>query len=155
MRVGDGFAMGFRALALGRWHTGPGGLALARQTNDLQTVARRALEHLEQAMLHFRNQGLDPWLLFASIQQVKAYSDLGDFEAVNELFKRATSEINRFPVFMSHVQEAAGQIQLATGDPEGPANLHKAISAAEESGLLLRREVLIHNYKPYVGVGGG
>jgi hypothetical protein len=151
-RVGDGFALGFLALALGRWHTGPGGLALAQKINDLQTIAQRALQYLETANLHFRNQGMDPWLLFAVVQKAKALSDLREFDAARGVFDRASPWLIRFPVFVSHMQEAAGQIQFATRDPEASVSFQKAIAAAEQSGLHLRRDVLIHNYGAQTGV---
>ena len=46
-RVGDGFALGMRSLALGRWHVGTGGLALAQSGN--RAIALQGLEYLEQA----------------------------------------------------------------------------------------------------------
>jgi SIR2-like domain len=151
-RVGDGFAIGFLALALGRWHTGPGGLSLARQTNDLKTIAQRAQQYLQTADLHFQNQGMDPWLLFAAIQHAKALSDLQYFDAVNEVLNRTAPELDRFPIFVSHVREAAGQIQLSIGDSNAPANFRSAIEAAEESGLHLRRDLMIEHYGAQAGV---
>jgi hypothetical protein len=150
-RVGDGFAIGFAALALGRWHVGPGGLALASQSKEHQEIAQRALEYLDTAVQQFQNQGMDPWLLFVAVQQAKALADLQDFEAVSQLFQNVQPGLARFPVFASHMQEAAAQIQLATGDPDAAESLQKAISAAEESGLRLRRELLLKNYKLEVG----
>jgi hypothetical protein len=151
-RVGDGFAIGFLALALGRWHTGPGGLALARKNNDLKTIAQRAEQYLQTADLHFRNQGMDPWLLFAAIQHAKALSDLQDLDAVNEVLNRTAPELDRFPVFVSHVREAAGQIQLSIGDSNAAANLRMAIEAAEQSGLHLRHDLMVEHYGAQAGV---
>jgi hypothetical protein len=153
-RVGDGFSLGFLALALGRWHTGPGGMALARQTKDLKTVAQRALQNLETANQHFQNQGMDPWLIFAAIQQAKAMADLRNFDSVNELFNQADSDLTRFPIFASHLYEAAGQIQSMTGNTDSSVSFQKAIAAAEESGLRYRQETLSHHYGAPTGVAG-
>ena len=154
-RVGDGFAIGFLALALGRWHTGPGGLALARQTGDLPTIAQRALQYLDEAVFHFRNQGMDPWLLFAAVQQAKALSDLQNLDAVGEVFNSVMPELNRFPVFGSYVGEAEGQIQLAIGAPEAAESLRKAIEDAKGSGLHLRYELLVSRYQTQLGAATG
>jgi hypothetical protein len=78
-RVGDGFALGMRSLALGRWHVGPAGLALGRVT-DSEVVAKRALEHLQHAVSVFQRQGMDPWVMYAVVQQVKAHADLLQFD---------------------------------------------------------------------------
>ena len=113
-------AIGFLALALGRWHTGPGGLALAQRKNDHFGIARTALEYLGTADDQFQKQGMDPWRIFVAVQQAKALADLQDFDQMYSIFQQASPELERFPVFASHMQEAAGQIQLATKDPTPP-----------------------------------
>jgi hypothetical protein len=154
-RVGDGFAIGFLALALGRWHTGPGGLALAQQTGDVQAIAHRALQYLETAEVHFRNQGMDPWLLCTAVQQGKALSDLKNFDAVAEVFNRVRPELDRFPVFASYVQEAVGQIQRFQGDPDFEQTLRRAVASAETSGLHLRHELLLSRYTAQPNASAG
>ena len=74
-RVGDGVAAGWYALALGRWHAGVGGLALA-QSVGRETVAVRALQSLDLAVECFSRQGMDPWIVLALTHAAKAYADL-------------------------------------------------------------------------------
>lgn len=154
-RVNDGVAIGFLALALGRWHTGPGGLERARQTNDIRTIARRALEYLGTAIERFRNQGMDPWLLYAEVQAAKAMSDLRDFDAVNAMFEKVEAGLHRFPILDSYVHEAAGQTQVAFGDSTAAVSFQKAIAAAEQSGLRFRHETLVQRYGVQVGGATG
>src|SRR6185369_2019268 len=97
--------------------TGPGGMALARQANNLAQVAQRALEYLNTASVQFRNQGMDPWCLFTEVQRAKALTDLQDLDAVEEVFKRLLPELDRFEIMASYFLETVGQIQLATGQP--------------------------------------
>ena len=82
-RVGDGFALGMRSLALGRWYVGAGGLTLA-QNGDPTAIAQQALAYLQQASRWFLNQGMDPWVLFSTVQQAKAYADLHRFDDAQE-----------------------------------------------------------------------
>jgi hypothetical protein len=145
-RVGDGVAIALLALAVGRWHTGPGGLAHARETGDYEGNARMALEYLATASGYFGKQGMDPWQIFVAVQQAKALADLREFDAVYEMFQQASQGLQRFPVFASQVQEAAAQIQLATEDPDAAESLRMAIAAAEQSGLKLRAETLREHY---------
>jgi SIR2-like domain len=143
IRVSDGVALGFRALALGRWHVGAGGLALASATNDRAGVANRALECLNEASNHFQKQGLDPWLLFTKIQAAKALADLGDLARVHDVFENnAQTLLPRFPILTSHQSEAVAQIEAARNDPDAGKIYEAAIASAEESGLFARRETL-------------
>lgn len=144
-RVGDGFALGLRALALGRWHVGVGGLAIARAT-DSETVARSALAHLNEAVGYFQNQGMDPWVLFARVQQAKAYADLRDFDEGQACLDIVVEGLERFPILASHAHEAVGQGRTMWGDEKAIESFQAAVDAAEESGLLARREVLIQQY---------
>jgi hypothetical protein len=152
-RVGDGVAIGFLALAIGCWHTGLGGHALARENSDYLGIARAALEYLATANEQFEKQGMDPWLIFVAIQRAKAFGDLQDFDAMDYSFQQASPGLKRFPVFASHLQEAAGRFQLARKDPYAAESLRKAIGAAERSGLNLRAERLKKIYGAKAGMG--
>jgi Protein of unknown function (DUF1156) len=109
-RVGDGFALGMHALALGRWHVGAGGLALASATGRV-AGARRSLALLREAVDYFRNQGMDPWVLFALVQQTKAHADLHRFDEAQACIDAAVEGLERFPILASHVYEAVGQVR--------------------------------------------
>lgn len=140
-RVGDGFALGLRALALGRWHVGAGGVALT-QTSDPATVARQALTHLDEAARWFEKQGMDPWQLFLMVQRAKAYGDLRDWDSAQACIDAAVAGMGRFPVFASFVYEAIGQLRLMYGDPSAVDSFMAARQAAEDSGLRARAESL-------------
>lgn len=140
-RVGDGFALGMRALALGRWHVGAGGLAIARAT-DSATVAQKSLALLTEAVRYFRNQGMDPWELFALVQQTKAHADLHQFDDAQACIDAAVEGLERFPILTSHVYEAAGQVRTMLGDTNAVESFQVALEAAEKSGLLARCETL-------------
>lgn len=43
---------------------------------DPATVALHALTYLPQDSTLFQRQGMDPWLLFSSVPQVKVHADL-------------------------------------------------------------------------------
>jgi len=139
------------ALALGRWHTGPGGLALAHQTQELKPVAERALQYLNTAIAKLNDQGIDPWVLFARIHAAKAWFDFGELDAAERMLSDSRQMLDRFPVFVSHAQEAVGQMRLAIRNPDAGASLRNAMSAAQTSGLTLRRDLLAQNYGAHVG----
>ena len=141
-RVGDGFALGMRALAHGRWLVGVGGLSQAKVT-DSTTVARQALAQLTEAIRFFRNQGLDPWVLFARVQQAKAYADLGQIDNAQTCIEAAAVDLERFSILVSHVHEAVGQVRKMVGAPDALKSFQAAQEAAEQSGLLFRRETLL------------
>jgi hypothetical protein len=141
-RVGDGFALGMRSLALGRWCVGPGGLATARATGP-EPVAQRALAHLGEALGHFCNQGMDPWGLFALVQRAKAHADLHQFDEGQDCINIVGEGLKRFPILASHLYEAVGQARTMWGDPNAVESFQAAVDAAEESGLLARREWLM------------
>ena len=111
-RVGDGFAAGFRALAMGRWHVGGGGLALARKGKG-PAVAARAMAYLEEAARSFGRQGMDPWRVFTGIQQTKALMDLGRYEELDPAVSALEKELYRFPIQASHLYEAVWQMEGA------------------------------------------
>jgi hypothetical protein len=77
-RVGDGFALGMRDLARARWHLHINHVqGLATPTSaDLATSAQQSLRLLNNAMEYFERQAMDPWLLYARVQAVKAFADL-------------------------------------------------------------------------------
>jgi len=149
-RVGDGFALGMRAVALGRWHVGAGGLEVAR-TAGTETVAARALAHLQEAVQYFGNQGMDPWTLFALVQQTKAYADLRQFEKAQECIDAVRGGLQRFPVLASHALEAVAQVRTMCGDENAVKSFRSAVQAAEDSGLLARRDRLLQ----YVRLSAG
>jgi SIR2-like domain len=150
-RVGDGVGIGFLALALGRWHTGPGGLDLAKQKNDYPGIAQTALQYLSTADLQFQNQVMDPWRIFVAVQQAKALTDLHEFDDVGSLFQHVKPGLERFPVFLSHMHEAVGQYQFIRRDPDAAESFRRAIGAAEQSGLHLRAETLREHYGAQAG----
>lgn len=146
-RVGDGFALGMRALALGRWHVGVGGLSIASATGSV-TVAQRALAFLKDAIEYFRNQGMDPWVLFALVQQMKAHADLHQFDDAQACVNAAVEGLERFPILASHVYEATGQVRTMWGDANAVESFQAALEAAEKSGLLARSETLVRYVSP-------
>ncbi|MCX6543103.1 MAG: SIR2 family protein [Acidobacteria bacterium] len=143
VRVGDGFALGMRELAIGRWHVGVGGLAIAREASG-ESVAQVAIAHLEQAILHFRNQGMDPWVLFSLIQLAKAHMDLRQFDQAQAFVDQVAEGLERFPVLATHLHEAIGQGRMMWGDVNALESFQSALDTAEESGLFARRETLAH-----------
>ncbi|HEY1242837.1 MAG TPA: SIR2 family protein [Bryobacteraceae bacterium] len=147
-RVGDGVALGFRAMALARWYTGPGGRETIKQPRDVLTLGRQALLYIDEACGYFRNQGMDPWLVFAGMQQAKAYCDLQDLDAVAKALDQIQPVLDRFPVFDSHVHETVGEIQFAIGNKHAAESFEKAIQAAEQTGLELRKKMLEERYGP-------
>jgi len=141
-RVGDGFALGFRKLALGRWYVGPGGIALAQRTGERQAIAEQALAHINEAASVFQKQGLDPWALFTALQRAKALMDLSLFDELQLCMDNLRNDVDRFPIFASHLYETAWQIQRVHGNPEAEENYRKAVQFAGGSGLALRKELL-------------
>jgi hypothetical protein len=141
-RVGDAVSMGMRALALGRWAVGTGGLAYAQEAGR-EPVARQALSLLDDAVGFFEQQGMDPWALYAIIQQSKALADLRAFDQAEEWLRRVEEGLARFPVLASHLYEAMGQIWAMQGKDDAATYFQWALEAAEESGLGERRESLV------------
>lgn len=143
-RVGDGFALGFRLLALGRWYVGNGGMALAQHGSSPADVAQRAIDFLKPAAMYFSNQGMDPWMLFVKLQQAKAYSNMRRYDEAQECINNVNEGIERFPILASYLYEVVGQLQLMTGnDTDAKENFNKAVNAAAESDLLKRHETLL------------
>ncbi len=140
-RVGDGVALGMRALALGRWHVSAGAIALVDRVGS-GPVAQQALAHLEEAVGHLGRQGMDPWVLYAVIQQGKAYANLREYDDAQVCVDTVLEGLDRFPVLASHLHEAAGLIRMTWGDENAGESFVAAIEAAEESGLYGRRERL-------------
>ncbi|MCU1237168.1 MAG: hypothetical protein JWP63_5135, partial [Candidatus Solibacter sp.] len=141
-RVGDGFALGFRALAIGRWHVGAGGLALARG-GEGRAVAERAMENLEEAARLFEQQGMDPWGVYAGVQQTKALMDLGRYQELDPAVRALEEEVNRFPILASHLYEAVWQMERAFGKADAEEWYRRALGCAEESGLEWRVKMLV------------
>jgi len=141
-RVGDGFSLGMRSLALGRWYVGPGGLALAAASSG-SAVARKALEHLQTAISFFERQGMDPWILYSEIQMTKALGDLHEFKAAETLFdERINPLLQRFPILGAHAQEAAWQLQRMLGRDDAVEYLDLAVQAAALSSLAGKYQML-------------
>jgi len=122
-RLGDGFALGLRALAIGRWHTGAG------------LAPEQALASIDEAMTWLDRQGMDPWFLFALLQRSKALADLGRFDEVTETMNAARRMLDRFPVLASHFFEVDGQLRMMTGDESARDSFLTAIDAATDSGF--------------------
>ena len=144
-RVGDGVALGMRALAVGRWYAFlnglVNGLAIAGLA-DRATVAQRSLGLLNDAMGHFRNQGMDPWQLYVSLQFLKVLADLHQFDDVQLCINNCIKGLERFPILASHFHDAVGQVQTMVGDVNAAKSFRAAVQAANESGLLARFETL-------------
>lgn len=139
-RVGDGLACGFRALALGRWLVGSGGLALAASSPGAAAdVAGRALGELGTADTLFERQGMDPWVVYSLVQQAKALADLHRFDDAQEKVTRAAQALDRFPIWTSHLHEAVGQLHAMHGrEQEAGQSFVRAIESASAHGLLGR-----------------
>ena len=136
-RVHDGYALGMRAMALGRWYVTQGGLL--PDENKQETITKYAVEYLTGAAHHFSRQGMDPWLTYCNIQLAKAYADLHDFDNAQQCINIADKAIDRFPVFETHLYEAIGQLQRMIGDDQNAAiNFQDAILAARNTGLTER-----------------
>lgn len=133
-RVFDGFALGMRHLALGRWLVGSGGIALSK-TLGQKSVARAALRSLGEAIQFFSRQGMDPWILYTTIQIIKAHGDLQDFEAAQAHANDAAQLLERFPIFEAHLREAQFQLLYMGGSEQAVAALEHAIEAAATHGL--------------------
>jgi tetratricopeptide (TPR) repeat protein len=140
-RVGDGVSSGMRSLALGRWHVGKGGLALAK-TAGHETVARIALDHLQSAVAVLARQGMDPWVLYALVQLGKAHVDLRQIDQANALFQRVDAGLRRFPIWGFHLYEAAGLAKVLLGDDGAREDLRRSLERAEICGLPKRRALL-------------
>jgi hypothetical protein len=129
-------------LALGRWHVGFGGLALADRDGSHPAVAKEALTFLDEAASHFTGLGMDPWLLYVDIQRARALADLQMFDEVNERLNEVGSHLDRFPVLGSFFYEAVAQIQELVGDGDAETSYTSAVEAALASGLRARHERL-------------
>lgn len=141
-RVGDGFALGMRSLALGRYYTSPRGLLLAGTTNP-ELVATTALGHLTKAIAFFERQGMDPWIVYAKLQQIKAHLDSREFDDAQSCVQSVKRDCQRFPVFTAYLYEVCGQAARAqSDDARATANFQAAIAAAEQSGLIAKAELL-------------
>jgi len=154
-RVLDSVSFGFRALALGRWHVGVGGISLAARHPSDPAVAQRALAFLGEATTHFATLGMDPWLIYVEVQRIKALADLERFDVVNERLDRLVPHLDRFPVLYSFAWEAVAQVQAMVGDDDATATFGKAVDAALEAGLHLRHQRLsaLAEYWPAPGPG--
>lgn len=140
-RVFDGFALGMRHLALGRWLVGAGGISLSK-TQRQAPVARGALRYLGEAVKFFSLQGMDPWVLYATIQIIKACGDLHDFDAAQAHADEAAKLLERFPIFEAHFREAQFQLLAPSGVQQGVPALEEAVEAAQAHGLTNYHDVL-------------
>lgn len=141
-RVGDGFALGMRSLALGRWYVGPAGLALAARSSG-NTIALQAIEHLQTAVSFLHRQGMDPWVLYARVQIAKALGDLHRFDQARDFFEEMTPGFERFPILCAHAHEAVWQLLRMEGRADSVQSLKIAIDAAESSGLSGKHDMLM------------
>jgi hypothetical protein len=121
-------------------------MAHASETNDYKGNAQMALEYLATANDQFQKQGMDPWQILVALEQAKALADLQQRNAVYSMLQQAKVELQRFPVFASHMHQTAGQLQMASKDPDGPESFRKSIEAAVRSRLHLRAELLTEMY---------
>lgn len=140
--VGDGFTMGMQTLAHGRWLVGIGGLALTNDPSIRDKNGQRSLKLLEDAKKIFINQNMDPWSYYALVQQAKAHADLHQFDEAQDCIDQAKKSLDRFPILESVIYETTGQLQTMWGDPNAIKSFQAAIESAEESGLILRKEML-------------
>jgi hypothetical protein len=147
-RVGDGFALAFRDLSLGRWLIGPGGRELAKRTGeDGAALATRALPFLQSASWVFKRQGMHPWLSYVGLQATKAFADLRQFDEAQSAFNSVIESLPRFPIWASFADEVVGQVQLMRGNKEAARiSFTRAIQAAQASGLSERRKAGLNLY---------
>jgi hypothetical protein len=141
-RVGDGYALGFRALALGRWHVGGGALEQAKTRRKRHAVAKRAMGHLNEAARLFDQQGMHPWEVYTNVQQTKALMDLERYNDLNPAVNAVADELNRFPILASHLYEAIWQMERAFGNAEAKKTYRRAVQYAADSGLEWRKKFL-------------
>jgi len=136
-RVGDGAAIAFRELALGRWLVGIGGREYSALAPDATTDrANRALAALTAADVLLERQGMDPWLVYSWVQQVRALADLERFDDAQIRLDLAGRGLERFPIWTSHAHEAAGQVLAMQGEAsEAQQSFTAALDAAASSGL--------------------
>jgi hypothetical protein len=86
---------------------------------------------------------MDPWFLFALLQQAKVHLDLHELDAAQSCMDTVVEALDRFPVLTSHCHEVVGQARMMRGDEKALESFHAAVDAAEESGLLARRDLLL------------
>lgn len=134
-RVCDGFALGMRSLAMGRWGVSAKRTALGDTAEDRENTARQSLDSLEKAVLSFRDQGMHPWIAYVQLQAAKAHADLNDFDNAQEFLELADEAIERFPVLDSHYYETIGQIKTMLGDETAKGHFLAALEVARKSGL--------------------
>jgi tetratricopeptide (TPR) repeat protein len=144
VRVGDGFSLALRALALGRWLVGPGGLGLVRKgAHSNVGVADAALRQLRAANLLLQRQGMDPWIVYSQIQQAKALFDLGRFDEAQATMDMVAPGVERFPIWRSHALEATAQALFMQGaDEQAKGIFQAAANAARAIGLPARAELI-------------
>lgn len=144
VRVGDGFSLGLRELAVGRWLIGVGGRALIEAgEGDVPGVAARAAEHLTAAASWIERQVMDPWRVFVELQWARVLADLGRWDEVEEAVTRAAEGARRFPIWASHLHETRFQLHRLVGNiPASAEAATLAVDAAEAAGLAHRRELL-------------
>jgi hypothetical protein len=141
-RVGDGFACGLRALALGRWWVGTGGLErVTSGAIEARNAANHALAFLATAERALAAQGMDPWIVYAWIQRAKAFADLHRWDDAQDAMNAVTRADDRFPIFRSIAHEAVGQILTMRGaHDEANRSFLGAFESATESGLHARAQ---------------
>jgi hypothetical protein len=144
IRIGDGFALGIRSLALGRWYVSGGGLELAAATAKREEIAEQAMDSLNAALSFFDAQGMDPWSIYSIVQMAKALGDLQLFDQSYEYLEKIKEGLDRFPVLLAHTEEAVWQLCRMDGVPEVDAiqHLQNAIDSAEYTGMVGLREML-------------
>jgi hypothetical protein len=122
-RVNDHRALGFRALALGR------------SFMQLEHGPQTALALLNEAGAHFAALGMDPWLLYARIQVMRAYAALERFDLVDRQHEELLMGLQRFPVLQTFWFEARAEMLAWIGDERALATLATAADCAQEAGL--------------------
>jgi hypothetical protein len=142
-RVGDGFALGMRSLALGRWW-----VKKCETGNSRAESARAALGHLSTALETFNCQGLDAWTPYVLVQMAHSCATLGEFEQTRTILNDARKAAERFPIWRSHVIWAVGAAKELMGDPSSRDSLVAAAEAAKESGLFYRHGSLVRALEP-------
>ncbi|MEA2000381.1 MAG: SIR2 family protein [Actinomycetota bacterium] len=144
LRVGDGFSLGLRELAIGRWLIGVGGRALIEKgEGDVAGVAAQAAEHLTKAAEWIERQVMDPWQVFIALQWARVLADLGRWDEIEGVLTRGSEGAQRFPIWASHFHETRFQLNHMLGNTEtSEEELTLAVAAAEASGLANRREWL-------------
>ncbi|MCG3124366.1 MAG: hypothetical protein GIKADHBN_02829 [Phycisphaerales bacterium] len=136
-RVNDGFALGMRQLALGRWQA-----KRCATGGDVEQCAIKATEHLCLAIEAIRQHSMDAWGAYACLVLARCGMYRRDLAQAQQWLNTAADYTGRFPAWRSHLLETLAAVKESFGDHTAPEAYRMSIEAAAESGLLHRAEFL-------------